>query len=149
MQFCRGARARWFSLLAVSRSQPEPSEQDGGGHHDERLQNELARDGAVRAAQWRPEKTESVRGERLEERDAQRVGRESIEAAMREQREEEYETGPPLPPKPDGRDDHGGDKRKRERMRDGATGERRRIGELQRRPEHVDIRQRRAGRIST
>ena len=65
---------------------------------------------------------------------------------MREQREEEYETGPPLPPKPDGCDDYGGDKRKRERMRDRAMGEERRIGELHWRPEHVDIRQRRAGR---
>ncbi len=43
---------------------------------------------------------------------------------MREQREEKHDPDPPLPAEEDSCDDHGGDEREHERMRDGAMGKR-------------------------
>src|SRR6267378_7842365 len=121
-QFCRGARARWSSPRAISYSQPEPSHQESGNQNNEGFLDELARHRAVRTPKRRPGKAEPLLGEGHEEPDAQRVGRERIETAMREQREEQHDPGPSLPAEEDSCDDNGSDEREHERMRDGAMG---------------------------
>src|SRR2546425_10758199 len=108
---------------------PEPPDQDGGEEHKDRLLDQLARDAPGGIAQRGPEEAIALLRERREELHADRVGRERVEADVRNEREAEDRGDshalwrPPGAAEEKHRGHQGGSQREWQRMRNGAVAE--------------------------